>query len=122
MCFWTEISTGEARKVKPPGIVQRKEMFNLSSCCKNENGCSLLPDKPLLSDEPGSAHIFLILCFTYPRPFPLKLEALFLGHKMHPCERSFLLYNSLRDLWVILGPTLCLSQSFSLDPYLEHHL
>lgn len=37
----TQVSTGQARKVKHTGIFQRKEILNLSSSRNAGNGCGL---------------------------------------------------------------------------------
>ena len=129
-CLDTQISTGEARKVKHTCMFpQRKEMF---AC--------LLPRTPrglgghvvyslvifCCLGETCSAHIFQNLCFYLPRPFPLNRELCFSTTNPSLWVVSLGLHNSLSDFHVILGPgqswlprVLRSPKPFSLDFHLE---
>ena len=72
MHLCTQISTGEVRKVTLTGMLQRKEMFNLSASWNAGNACSLQPSNPLLYGEPVYAHIFQNWCFSNPTPLTPK--------------------------------------------------
>lgn len=71
MSMYTQMSTGEARKIKHTGMLQRKGIFNLSSWNAGI-GCSLQPGNPLLPVEPSSTHIPQNIIFVYPQLSPLK--------------------------------------------------
>lgn len=79
---------GESAK---PGKLNSHPSFKGKKCLTSSwnaaNGCRLQPSDPLLLDGPNSM-VSPRICFTYPRPFPLKASSL--DHKTHPWERCHL--------------------------------
>lgn len=113
----SQINTGEARKGK-----HTAHLFDRRRCTAalpgTGNGDVLQPGDPLPSDETGFALCPRIYAFTYPRPFSLNLEHCFYNIKPLLWVTLLVLYSSLSNFYVTLGPgqsqhpqALCLSQS-----------